>query len=224
MNKTDITFLDASALAERIRTRALSSVEVVQAHLDRIAALNPKINAVVDHCARSARRCPRSGRGGPRGSTTWTVARRSLHRQRQHRHCWRADSARFAHLSRAHARLRRGERGTHEEGRRNPACQDQPAGILLLDREQQPTERTIQQPMGPVAHAGRFERWGIRGHCRRNVTDRTRNGPRNIRARASRSDGHRFAQGHARPRPDDGNLAARTAPLLACRPDGAQHP
>ncbi len=42
-----IHYLDATTLAALIRTRQLSSREVVQAHLDRIATVNPKINAVV---------------------------------------------------------------------------------------------------------------------------------------------------------------------------------
>ena len=43
----DILFSDATALAELIRTREVSPVEIVQAHLDRIAAVNPEINAIV---------------------------------------------------------------------------------------------------------------------------------------------------------------------------------
>ena len=43
----DIIFSDATKLAELIRTKAISPVEVVQAHLDRIAAVNPAINAIV---------------------------------------------------------------------------------------------------------------------------------------------------------------------------------
>jgi len=42
-----IHYLDATTLAALIRGRQLSSREVVQAHLDRVAAVNPKINAVV---------------------------------------------------------------------------------------------------------------------------------------------------------------------------------
>ncbi len=45
--KTDLFFQDATALAELIRTRQVSPVEVVQVHLDRIAAVNPKVNAIV---------------------------------------------------------------------------------------------------------------------------------------------------------------------------------
>ena len=44
---TDIVFSDATRLAELIRTRQLSPVEVVQAHLDRIAAVDPQVNAIV---------------------------------------------------------------------------------------------------------------------------------------------------------------------------------
>lgn len=43
----EIWYADATELAEKIRIRALSPVEVVQAHLDRIQAINPGLNAVV---------------------------------------------------------------------------------------------------------------------------------------------------------------------------------
>ena len=43
----DLNYRDATELAELIRTRKVSPVEVMQAHLDRIAAVNPKLNAVV---------------------------------------------------------------------------------------------------------------------------------------------------------------------------------
>lgn len=43
----DIIFSDATKLAGLIRTKAVSPVEVVQKHLDRIEAVNPAINAIV---------------------------------------------------------------------------------------------------------------------------------------------------------------------------------
>lgn len=47
-NEADpIYYLEATALARLIRTKQLSSREVVQAHLDRVEAVNPKINAIV---------------------------------------------------------------------------------------------------------------------------------------------------------------------------------
>jgi aspartyl-tRNA(Asn)/glutamyl-tRNA(Gln) amidotransferase subunit A len=44
---SDIIYYDATKLAELIRKRELSPVEVMQAHLDRIAAVDPKLNAIV---------------------------------------------------------------------------------------------------------------------------------------------------------------------------------
>jgi aspartyl-tRNA(Asn)/glutamyl-tRNA(Gln) amidotransferase subunit A len=49
-----IHYQEATALAALIRTKQLSSHEVVQAHLDRIEAVNPKINAVVTLMAEDA--------------------------------------------------------------------------------------------------------------------------------------------------------------------------
>ena len=43
----DIIFSDATGLAELIRTKQLSPVEVVRAHLDRIETVDPKVNALV---------------------------------------------------------------------------------------------------------------------------------------------------------------------------------
>jgi aspartyl-tRNA(Asn)/glutamyl-tRNA(Gln) amidotransferase subunit A len=43
----DLVHRDATELAELIRTREVSSVEVVRAHLDRIEATDPRVNAVV---------------------------------------------------------------------------------------------------------------------------------------------------------------------------------
>jgi aspartyl-tRNA(Asn)/glutamyl-tRNA(Gln) amidotransferase subunit A len=43
----NITRIDATRLAQFIANRELSPVEVVQAHLDRIAEVNPKVNAIV---------------------------------------------------------------------------------------------------------------------------------------------------------------------------------
>ena len=43
----EVTFWSASALARAIRAREMSSVEVVEAHLRRIEAVNPTLNAVV---------------------------------------------------------------------------------------------------------------------------------------------------------------------------------
>ncbi len=43
----DICYADATELAQHIREKRISPVELVKAHLDRISAINPKLNAVV---------------------------------------------------------------------------------------------------------------------------------------------------------------------------------
>ena len=43
----ELIYSDATKLAELVRTRAVSPVEVMKAHLDRIEAVNPKVNAIV---------------------------------------------------------------------------------------------------------------------------------------------------------------------------------
>ena len=53
---TELTFLSAVSLAEQIRLKKLSPVEVVEAHLARIERLNPKLNAFVQIDAEGARR------------------------------------------------------------------------------------------------------------------------------------------------------------------------
>ena len=45
--KTELIYSDATKLAELIRTREVSPVEVMKAHLDRIEAVNPMVNAIV---------------------------------------------------------------------------------------------------------------------------------------------------------------------------------
>ena len=44
---TELVYQDATKLAELIRTKEVSPVEVVQAHIDRIHLTNPKLNAIV---------------------------------------------------------------------------------------------------------------------------------------------------------------------------------
>ena len=53
-DRTDLTSVSASELARLIRRRAVSSVEVVQAYLDRIAQVNPDLNAVVQNRGEAA--------------------------------------------------------------------------------------------------------------------------------------------------------------------------
>ncbi len=53
---SDLTFLSAVCMAEQIRQKKLSAVELVEAHLTRIEQLNPRLNAFVHVDAEGARR------------------------------------------------------------------------------------------------------------------------------------------------------------------------
>jgi Asp-tRNA(Asn)/Glu-tRNA(Gln) amidotransferase A subunit family amidase len=46
-HSSDILDLSATAMADTIRSRQISPVELMRAHLDRIAALNPRLNAYI---------------------------------------------------------------------------------------------------------------------------------------------------------------------------------
>ena len=77
--------MDASSIAERIAKREISPVEVVQAHLDRIAEVNPKVNAIVtmaDGALDAAKKTQVAVKSEARGSSPW----RSLHGQGWNRH------------------------------------------------------------------------------------------------------------------------------------------
>src|ERR1700753_3515121 len=54
--ESDITSKSASELANAIRSKQLSSKSIVEAHLEQIAKVNPKLNAVVQLTADSARK------------------------------------------------------------------------------------------------------------------------------------------------------------------------
>ncbi len=54
VSNSELTFLSASQMAEQVREKKLSPVELVKAHLARIEQLNPKINAFVQIDSESA--------------------------------------------------------------------------------------------------------------------------------------------------------------------------
>ena len=72
MNATDLCYTPATRLAEMIRTKALSPVELTRAVLERIERLNPKVNAFCTLLADGAMESARAAeaavmKGGPLG-------------------------------------------------------------------------------------------------------------------------------------------------------------
>ena len=60
MSDSELCFLPASRLAERIRRREVSALEVLDAHLRQIERTNPKVNAVVTLLPEEARKAARA--------------------------------------------------------------------------------------------------------------------------------------------------------------------
>ena len=54
MDRADIPFLSASQLSGLIKVREVSSVEAVEAYLDRIDSLNSKLHAYLTVCRNEA--------------------------------------------------------------------------------------------------------------------------------------------------------------------------
>ncbi len=57
---SELNFLPTHAMAERIRTKKLSPVELVNTHLEQIERLNPKLNAFVQVDAEGSRSAARN--------------------------------------------------------------------------------------------------------------------------------------------------------------------
>lgn len=76
---SSITALSATELARRVRAGSLSPIEIVEAHIARIEALNPALNAMVrpafEQARREARAATRDGcaEGGPLCGVPFTV-------------------------------------------------------------------------------------------------------------------------------------------------------
>ena len=83
---TELIYSDATKLAELIRAREVSPVEVMKAHLDRIEAVNPKVNAIVTISDEALQVRKESGRGGTAWRRVGTSARRAVHGEGFDRH------------------------------------------------------------------------------------------------------------------------------------------
>jgi amidase len=65
---SELTFLPALSMAEQIRRKELSPIELVEAHLSRIQRLNPRLNAFVHLDAENARRQARAAEAAVAGN------------------------------------------------------------------------------------------------------------------------------------------------------------
>ena len=191
---SDLTFLSAVVMAQQIREKKISPVELVDAHLAKIERLNPKLNAFVHVDAERARREARDRRRlqVDEGQTSRPAARRSDQHQ-EFAGC-RGNAMRSgdppARWVRRDARCAAG-RAPAQRGR-DRARRDQHAGTADGVGDRQSFVRPHQQPVGSRAHAGRFQ-WrrsggdrgrdvgGRRGQRRRRIDPRARAFQRHLR-------------------------------------------
>ena len=156
---TDIIQMDASRIAELVANRELSPVEVMKAHLDRIAEVNPKVNAIVTmadgalDAARKAEAAVKSdARLGPLHGVPFTVkdgidTAGVLTQRGSPIFKGRVPDTDATVVARLKAA------GGH------PHRKDESAGIFLLDRNGQFPDGPNEQPLEPRLHPGRIERW-----------------------------------------------------------------
>ena len=164
----DLWRLSAADLASLIRSKKVSATEAATSAMARLDAVNPKINAVVDHrpsevLAEAAAIDAAIGRGedaGPAGG-------RAGHGEGQYRpdglcHHQRLEAATRGDRQNQQPR----DRQSAQSRRRHPGPHQLP-GILLSLVHLQSHSWRHQKPQGSRHHAGRLVRWrGGRGRCR----------------------------------------------------------
>ena len=154
---TDPAFAGLARQAELIAAGEVSSRELTEAYLERIARLDPTLNAfrVVLRRARAGRGRP--GRRPPRRRRRAPAARRPGRDQGRHRRRGRGHRARHQRVRRARARGRRG-RAPPARRRRGDRRQDQRPRARDHAVHRVADVRRDPQPVGPQPHAGRLER------------------------------------------------------------------
>ena len=219
----EIIFSDATKLAELIRTKEVSPVEVMHAHLDRIAAANPKINAIVTlavgalNAAKAAEAPVLAGdKLGPLHGVPFAVK----------------DS-----IDTADVATQRGSpifKGRVPDVDATSVARMKKAGGILLAKTNLPefsywiesdnllTGRS-NNPWDVTRTPGGSSGGEIGSDRGGHVAARSRHRPCHFVTRTRRADGYLLSQGNAWPCAHDGHLAARAAPLLARRADGPFH-
>ena len=146
----------ALELAAMIRAKDVSSREVVDAHLARIEAVNPTVNAITVVLADQARA---AADAADRSEPTRPVARRADHGEGEHRPGGHAHHERPHRARRGDAHGERTGGRTHARGRRDPDRAHQPARARAAHRHQQRAARPHRERVEPGTHARRVERW-----------------------------------------------------------------
>ena len=156
----DLYFSSIHDLAQMFRKKEISPVEVAEAHLRRIEALNPKIFAYQTVTAEAAMEAARAAEAEIVGGQ-WRgpMQRRSLRGEGHRRYGGRAHHERFFFSSRQRAARGRGNHQALEGCGRRHARQDDNARVRRRPGDHQPPLRHRAKPLGYGAHRRRLERW-----------------------------------------------------------------
>ena len=225
---TDLTYSDATKLAELIRNREVTSVEVVRAHLDRIDAINPKINAIVtwaagalDAAVAADEALAAGAAVGPLHGVPFTVK----------------DS-----IDTADVMTQRGSpifKGRSPDADATSVARIRNAGGILIAKTNLP-EFSYSTESDNLLTGRTNNPWNLDrtpggpsgGGCRHRSGSqpfRSRHRPRHLSPRPGGTHRHRVPQAHPRPHPHDRSLAAGTAsgltrPTAMSRLRGASRP
>ena len=224
----DLWRLSAADLASLIKSKKVSAKEAATAALARLDAVNPRINAVIDHrpsevLAQAAEIDAAIARGedtGPLGGVPVTIK-------------VNVDQAGLCHHQRIENTARRHREPQQPggrksaQGRRRAARPHQLPGLFLPLVHHQPAPRRYQEPARSRHHPGRLVGWRRRGRRRRHRPYRARHRHRRIdplsrlrlrRARPAADDRAHPGLQSGIPRPAD-----RPADQRGIRPAGAYH-
>ena len=168
MNDTDLCFLSAIDAATAIRQKRLSPVTLVDAFIDRIERLDPKLNAFCTPAfdtAPAERPCGRGGRPTrrrPRPPPRSPGSRQGCRHHPGDQDHLGLSTQRTQHTHRGRA-LRRAPQGR----RRHRPRQDQHPRVRLEGRNRQPDIRPYLQSLEPRSDPRRIQRRHRRRDCRR---------------------------------------------------------
>ena len=211
----EIIYTDAIELAERIRLREVSPVEVAQAHLDRIEAVNPALNAliafpdgVMDRAREAEAAVLRGDNWGPLHGVPFTV-----------KDCVDTAGVRTTRGSKAlrgPCPVRRRHRGAKAEGRRRYLHrQVQHARVRPVVGDRQPGLRAHREPVDGRPHPRRLQRRRGLGYRRRHVALGHRQRCGRVHPGTGQLLRHCRAEGDPRPHPLDRPLARGPAAVHA---------
>ena len=161
----ELHFLSAATMAEQVRQKKISPVELADAHFARIAKLNPKLNAFVALDEERARRDAgmlegEAVRGDLRGPLHGVPISIKSSIDTAGLRCESGTRLRAGNIAVNDAVLvsRLAQRGSHNSGR------DQHAGAPDGMGDRQSSLWPHQQPVGSGANTGRIERRRSGGH------------------------------------------------------------